>query len=138
MDLACGYDQGTSPTGRGGLEHRPIVCVQLPTITVADTSGLGLERYMLDGLHYILDRADRIAVSRGCDPLPVVVNFSSGVLAGPHDGSHPIEAAIDETIEWQRPGSCERGRGKPALACVARRQNLHVCRALAAAAAARL
>jgi hypothetical protein len=102
MDLACGYDQGTSPTGRGGLEHRPIVCVQLPTITVADTSGLGLERYMLDGLHYILDRADRIAVSRGCDPLPVVVNFSSGVLAGPHDGSHPIEAAIDETIEWRR------------------------------------
>ena len=102
MDLACGYDQGTSPVGSGGLDQRPIVCVQLPTTTVADTSGLGLERYMLDGLNYILDRADRIAEARGCDPLPVVVNFSSGVLAGPHDGTHPIELAIDQAITRRR------------------------------------
>src|SRR5262245_36543121 len=102
MDLACGYDQGTSPVGSNGLDQRPIVCVQLPTITVADTSGLGLERYMLDGLHYILQRAEMIAQSRGCGPLPVVVNFSSGVLAGPHDGTHPIEVAIDQIIERRR------------------------------------
>jgi hypothetical protein len=102
MDLACGYDQGASPVGNDGLDQRPIVCVQLPTITVADTSGLGLERYMLDGLNYILNRADRIAEARGCEPLPAVVNFSSGVLAGPHDGTHPIERAIDEIIEHRR------------------------------------
>jgi hypothetical protein len=102
MDLACGYDQGTSPVGSNGLDQRPIVCVQLPTETIADTSGLGLERYMLDGLHYILKRAEMIAASRGCGPLPVVVNFSSGVLAGPHDGTHPIERAIDQIIERRR------------------------------------
>jgi hypothetical protein len=102
MDLACGYDQGTSPVGSNGLDQRPIVCVQLPTLTIADTSGLGLECYMLDGLHYILQRAKMIAASRGCGPLPVVVNFSSGVLAGPHDGTHPIERAIDQIIECRR------------------------------------
>ena len=102
MDLACGHDQGTSPVGKDGLDQRPIVCVQLPTVTVADTSGLGLERYMLDGLNYILDRADRLAGARGWDPLPVVVNFSSGVLAGPHDGTHPIEVAIDQAIRKRR------------------------------------
>jgi len=102
MDLACGYDQGTSPVGSNGLDQRPIICVQLPSVTIADTSGLGLERYMLDGLHYICQRAAMIAASRGCGPLPVVVNFSSGVLAGPHDGTHPIESAIDEIIECRR------------------------------------
>jgi hypothetical protein len=102
MDLTCGYEQGSSPVGNDGMDQRPIVCVQLPTLTVADTSGLGLERYMLDGVNYILDRAGRIARSRGCGPLPVVINFSSGVLAGPHDGTHPIELAIDEIIGRRR------------------------------------
>jgi hypothetical protein len=32
----------------------------------------------------------------------VVINFSSGVLAGPHDGTHPIETALDQIIERRR------------------------------------
>jgi hypothetical protein len=101
MDLACGYDEGTSPTV-DGLEARPIVCVQLPTVTVADTSGLGLERYMIDAVEYILDRAAAIRAARNCAPLSVVINFSSGILAGPHDGTHPIELVLDDIIRQRR------------------------------------
>jgi len=98
MDLACGYDEGASPTS-GGFDQRPIVCVKLPTVTVADTSGLGLEYYVLDGVDYILRRAQDIARERKCGELPVVINFSSGILAGPRDGTHPIELAIDARIK---------------------------------------
>ena len=101
MDLACGYKQGRSPL-HNGCDALPIICVQLPTITVGDTSGLGLERYMLDAVRYILDRARMIQEARNCDPLPVVINFSSGMLAGPHDGTHPIEWALDDLIEQRR------------------------------------
>jgi hypothetical protein len=96
MDLACGYDEGSSSAKNG---RRPIVCVKLPTVTVADTSGLGLEYYVLDGVDYILRRAQDIARQRNCGELPVVINFSSGILAGPRDGTHPIERAIDARID---------------------------------------
>jgi hypothetical protein len=99
MDLACGYDEGSSPTSEGGKDQRPIVCVKLPTVTVADTSGLGLEYYVLDGVDYILRRAQDIARERQCGELPVVINFSSGILAGPRDGTYPIELAIDARIK---------------------------------------
>jgi hypothetical protein len=102
MDLMAGYDQGTSPLYKN-LDALPIICVQLPTITVGDTSGLGLERYMLDAVRYILDRAGKIQEDRGWKPLPVVINFSSGMLAGPHDGTHPIELAVDSFIDQRRP-----------------------------------
>jgi hypothetical protein len=98
MDLACGYDEGASPTSEG-KDLRPIVCVKLPTVTVADTSGLGLEYYVLDGVDYILRKARDIAAEYECGELPVVINFSSGILAGPRDGTHPIELAIDARIE---------------------------------------
>jgi hypothetical protein len=68
-------------------------------VTVADTSGLGLEYYVLDGVDYILRRAQDIARQRKCGELPVVINFSSGILAGPRDGTHPIELAIDARID---------------------------------------
>jgi hypothetical protein len=102
MDLACGFEEGKSPTSNG-LDARPIICVQLPSVTVADTSGLGLERYMLDAVGYILERAEAIRASRKCGHLPVVINFSSGILAGPHDGTHPIEAALDNVIAARHP-----------------------------------
>ena len=69
----------------------------MPTVTVADTSGLGLEYYVLDGIDYILGRAQDIAQERECGELPVVINFSSGILAGPRDGTHPLELAIERS-----------------------------------------
>lgn len=108
MDIACGYPLGTSPKIADKeqkdklYDARPIISVQLPTKTVADTSGLGLERYYLDGVRYILRRAREIADQHKVVQLPVVINFSSGIFAGPHDGKHPLEIEIEKLLEKER------------------------------------
>ena len=93
MDLACGMDPSqvlpTSPY---------IIAVQLPRSVVEDTSGAKLTPVVLEALHYILRRADDIAALENTTQLPVVVNLSYGLIAGPHDGSAPLEAAIDQLI----------------------------------------
>jgi Subtilase family len=93
MDLAAGCDEQSAP------DTRPVIGVQLPLATTADTSGATLAGYVLDGLHYILDRADAVALRHNSGPLPAVVNLSYGLIAGPHDGSSILEAAIDQLIE---------------------------------------
>jgi hypothetical protein len=97
MDLACGYD-----FRREARYDRPIVGVQLPAASTADTSGATLDDFGLDAIRYILDRADAIARRRGSARLPVVINFSYGNVAGPHDGSSDLEQAIDALV-------CARG-----------------------------
>jgi hypothetical protein len=99
MDLACGED----PRSVGENDDKqPIVSVQLPALAAADTSGASLEPYVLHAIDYILDRADRIAEARGCGRLPVVINFSYGFIAGPHNGTSVIEAAIDAIVAQRR------------------------------------
>lgn len=100
MDLAVGED----PSSR--CENRPIVCVQLPAMTTADTSGADLATYALDAIEYILLRADEIAAQRGVPHLPVVINFSYGMIGGPHDGTSELEEAIDALVAW-RNAVCE-------------------------------
>lgn len=90
MDLAAGYDADDAP------DNRPIIGVQLPVATTADTSGRSLAVHVLDGVRYVLDRADLLR-QKGPD-LPVVVNLSYGLIAGPHDGSSILECALDELI----------------------------------------
>lgn len=104
MDLACGYDPGTAPKSEytKGEDSRPIVCVQLPAATSEGTSGASLDTFVIDGIRYILDKADEIARSRSCGRLPVVINFSYGTIAGRHDGTSDIERAIDELIIARR------------------------------------
>ena len=46
----------------------PIVFVQLPTRTTIDTTGGSLALHVLDGVRYILDRADRIPYEGSTDP----------------------------------------------------------------------
>ncbi len=68
-----------------------IVAVQLDYDTVADTSGGSMNVHVLDGLMYILSR---------CAPdAKVAVNISFGTLAGPHDGSAVLEAAMDQLVD---------------------------------------
>ncbi len=95
MDLACGY-----PPKENRVD-RPIICVQLPTATVADTSGIGLEKFMYDALLYICARADDLSNggTSGDKKLPLVINFSSGMRGGPHDGGSAIESAIDRLVQ---------------------------------------
>jgi hypothetical protein len=103
MDIACGYEPGCAPRTEGMQgDHRPIVCVQLPMTTSDDTSGASLDTFVVDGVRYILDKADEIAHSRGCARLPVVINFSYGTAAGPHDGTSNLERAIGELIRARR------------------------------------
>lgn len=68
----------------------PLVAVQLDYSTVADTSGGSLNVHVLDGLLYILSC---------CAPdARIVVNVSFGTVAGPHDGTSVLEAAMDELV----------------------------------------
>ena len=68
----------------------PIVAVQLDYDTVRDTSGGSMNVGVLDGLLYILSR---------CEPsADITVNISFGTLAGPHDGTSILEAAMDQLI----------------------------------------
>ena len=99
MDLACGESPESVPEKD---DKRPIICVQLPALASEDTSGASLEPYICHAIDYILDRADRIAAARGCGRLPVVINFSYGFIAGPHNGTSVIEAAIDAKIRERR------------------------------------
>jgi len=70
-----------------------IVAVQLDWDTVVDTSGGSMNVHIMDGLMYILSR---------CAPgAKVAVNLSWGTLAGPHDGSSVLEAAMDQLIALQ-------------------------------------
>jgi hypothetical protein len=90
LDLAAGYPPACAP------HDRPIIAVQLPVATTADTSGSSLECYVKSAVDYILDRVDRLAGSG--TPLPVVINFSYGMIAGPHDGTSGLEVAMDKAI----------------------------------------
>lgn len=68
-----------------------IVAVQLDFDTVKDPSGGSVNAQVLDGLMYIFSRCDANA--------KLVVNASWGTLAGPHDGSSVLEAAMEQLIE---------------------------------------
>ncbi|MEO8390278.1 hypothetical protein [Polaromonas sp.] len=66
------------------------IAVQLDWDNIVDTSGGSMNVSVLDGLMYILSR---------CSPAAkLAVNLSWGTLAGPHDGSSVLEAAMDQLI----------------------------------------
>jgi hypothetical protein len=67
-----------------------IVAVQLDWDTVVDTSGGSMNVHILDGLMYILSRCAADA--------RIAINVSWGTLAGPHDGSSVLEAAMDQLL----------------------------------------
>ena len=69
----------------------PIVAVQLDYDTVLDTSGGSMNVGVLDGLLYILSRCESTA--------EITVNISFGTLAGPHDGTSILEAAMDQLVD---------------------------------------
>ncbi len=104
MDLACNAPLPVAPYQRyvphqaPAAGERPIIAVQLPSITVRDTSGATLEPQVYNGVYYAIVCADAIASRCGSPPLPVVVNASYGIFAGPHDGSSFFERSLDELL----------------------------------------
>ncbi len=90
-NLPPGFDAPPSwAAANDDASRAPLVAVQLDYDTVRDTSGGSMNVHVLDGLMYIL--------SRCADDARVTVNVSFGTLAGPHDGTSLLEAAMDELI----------------------------------------
>lgn len=83
LDLAAG-----APPGRE-IANRPIFAVQLPPEATADTSGTTMGSFVLQGMRQIMHWADLYRPG-----IPLVINFSYGMFAGPKDGSHPLERAM--------------------------------------------
>lgn len=97
MDIACGYPPDRAPA------DRPVVAVQLPARVTADASLHSLnfpDPFLGHAVLWILWRAHRLAT--GGRELPVVINFSYGDLAGPHDGLSAIERELDFYIRSRR------------------------------------
>lgn len=92
LDIAAAIPPGCD------ARSRPIIAVELSPEAVVDTSFGLLTLPVLAGIEYILNRA-ALLTEEGQDPLPVVICLSYGMYAGPHDGSHAIEQAIDQLIQ---------------------------------------
>lgn len=88
-DLPPGFDGPASwAPADDDASRSNIIAVQLDYHTVADTSGGSMNVHILDGLMYVL--------SRCANDAKIVTNISFGTLAGPHDGSSLLEAAMDQ------------------------------------------
>lgn len=90
MDLAGGSRVG------GALGSAALIGVQLPAPATLDTVGFGKDSYILAALHYIFERADRLAekyLGKG-QSLPLIINFSYGFTGGPHNGQDRLERAM--------------------------------------------
>ncbi|MEO0498172.1 MAG: hypothetical protein AAF141_12525 [Pseudomonadota bacterium] len=96
LDLAAGHDFRASKTSTIPAHHR-IIAVQLPDVVTADTSGTHLFPMTAWGLKYILDRATAMSVKHKV-AIPLVINFSYGTGAGPHNAEHAIERMMRKLI----------------------------------------
>lgn len=83
LDLAAGADPDDADDP---VRNWPLLGVQLPPESIADTSGTVMESYLLQGLRWILRQARQVNPDA-----PVMVNISLGFLAGPKDGTRFAE-----------------------------------------------
>ena len=90
-DLAAGADP-LIDGGDADVRRWPLLGVQLPPEAVSDTAGHHLRLLAITAVRWILHRARWLG--RG----PVIVTISFGALAGPKDGSWPIEWAIADEL----------------------------------------
>ncbi len=79
-----------------------IIAVDLPSSSTWETSGFGKDMFVLSAMHYIFERARKIAQTYNVAELPLVVNLSYGYSGGPHDGTGLIEDAFDELLTARR------------------------------------
>lgn len=101
LDSLAGQVPGT---GDAKQDRVHIIAVDLPAMASAETSGFGKDMFALSAMHYIFDRAERIAAAHAKPGarVPLIVNLSYGHSSGPHDGTGLIEAAFDEMIAARR------------------------------------
>lgn len=86
------HTDGVYPLAQDVAATSPIAFVQLPRRLLVSPSSKAVERYVLDGLRYILDCA-----STHITKILTVVDYGS--YEGPHDGSSWFELAVDALID---------------------------------------
>ena len=104
--LAAGHDPQAAP-GR----DRPLIGVSLPPRLLADTTGTLAPGAMIAAVLFVITRARRLCRAveraRGLAPgsvrLPVVLNLSLGLTAGPRDGSGLVERFLDAICDMAAP-----------------------------------
>ena len=104
----AGTATGYAPEDARGLAH-PLIGVGLPDWGLADTSGAATPLLIQAGVTYIIAQARSLSwlLSHGAGQpirLPLVVNISLGITAGPRDGSSLIERLQDELSRNPPPG----------------------------------
>ena len=85
-DTPPDWQPAHDPASRAAL-----VIAQLDWASIADTSGGAVNVSVLDALAYVLTRC--------ADEAAITVNLSWGTLAGPHNGSSVLEAAMDQWLQ---------------------------------------
>ncbi len=102
VGLAAGNTQAMGETPMP--DDVAIIAAELPNAISWETSGFGKESYLLAALHYIFDRARRIATATGAsaEELPLFVNLSYGWNAGRHDGGAILDSAIETMLTARR------------------------------------
>jgi subtilisin family serine protease len=89
MGIAAG--NGQSPMGIEGIApNADIIFVQLPTAAIEEGPA-ALSLCIEDAVAYIFRRANQLGKS-------AVVNVSFGGYCGPHDGTSPLELAMDQEL----------------------------------------
>ena len=91
-DLACGFDPGSAPA------KEILMGVQLDQAAVRSIHPALLSTYILDALHFIVAKTEALEQLNNTT-YAIVVNISFGWYTGPHDGSAPLEKAIDELVQ---------------------------------------
>jgi hypothetical protein len=125
LDLAAGY----GPDELEKARRRPILAVQLPSEVVTDRSGSLMPEILSKALDWIREKAHALSDEvngPGGHRLPLVVNFSFGIFAGPHDGYGPVERCIEEFRKRYR-----RAPGRPPCEVVLAAGNGFQARAVA-------
>ncbi len=89
-DLAAGQDPALN---KDGEVNTRLITVQLPALSVSDTSGASLISAAQAGAIYIFERALRMSLYYEV-PIPVVLNFSFGISGGARTGQHFLERAF--------------------------------------------
>ncbi|MDQ1901320.1 hypothetical protein RAH32_12795 [Paracoccus sp. WLY502] len=104
--LAAGFDPA-DPRAR----NHPLIAVCLPPRITADSMGVLAPVPILAGILFIINRARRLCrfierrhdLTPGSVRLPVVINISLGLTAGPRDGSTPLERFMDAVSDFPAP-----------------------------------
>lgn len=94
IDLACGATPGE-------MDEARILAVQLPPHSVLDTSGRQLDPYVIQAVRW-LTRQGELARQRYGKSVPLIINLSLGILAGPKDGTGFIESWLKREVARYR------------------------------------